>query len=76
MATKEKKMHLHSAARELNLDRTYQVRSTACGQVYHPPVGFTRKVILQHCSQQEIIKKWLTMLPPIKNKVYVSFGVL
>lgn len=76
MATKEKKMHLHSSARELNLDRTHQVRSTACGQGYHPPIGFTRKVIVQYCSQQEIIKKWPTMLPLIINKMYVSFGVL
>lgn len=63
IATKEKKMHLCSATRELNLGGRYQLRSTARGQVHHPPDGFTCKVLLQQCGQQQIIKARLMNNP-------------
>lgn len=56
-------MHLCSATRQLNLGRRYQMKSTAHGQVHHPPDGFTCKVISQQCGQQHIIKARLVNNP-------------
>lgn len=63
IATKEKKKHLCSATRELNLGGRHQMRSTARGQVHHPPDGFMCKVILQQRGQQQIIKARLMHNP-------------